>query len=230
MDDRELKPILEAVLFVAAEPMPMSKLCEILDGVERKRVAACLDDLREQYRRGDHGLAVVEVAGGYQLVTVPEAAPWLRKLSAAKAPPRLSKPALETLAIIAYKQPLTRPEVESIRGVDVAGVVKTLMDRRLVKIVGRKDLPGRPMMFGTTKEFLHAFGLKDLTDLPTLKDFAEIARATDVSVTSDDAGAGETALEADAAYAADIEASPVVESESEPSAVSSDAPTEPSLA
>jgi segregation and condensation protein B len=182
MDDRELRPILEALLFVAADPLSLNRLCEVLDGVDRGRLVAGLDEIRDEYRRADHGLALVEVAGGYQLATVPEAAPWLRKLSVAKAPPRLSKPALETLAIVAYKQPLTRPEIESIRGVDVAGVVKTLMDRRLVKIVGRKDVPGRPMMFGTTKEFLQAFGLKDLSDLPTLRDFAEIARATDASV------------------------------------------------
>ena len=185
MDDRDLRPIVEALLFVTADPLSLNRLCEVLDGVDRARIVACLDELRDEYRRADHGLTLVEVAGGYQLATVPEAAPWLRKLSIAKAPPRLSKPALETLAIVAYKQPLTRPEIESIRGVDVAGVVKTLMDRRLVKIVGRKDVPGRPMMFGTTKEFLQAFGLKDLTDLPTLRDFAEIARATDVSVESE---------------------------------------------
>ncbi len=184
MDDRELRPILEALLFVSPEPVPVTRLCEVLEGVERARVTTCLDELRDEYRRADHGVALVEVAGGYQLTTVPEAAPWVRKLSAAKAPPRLSKPALETLAIVAYKQPLTRPEIESLRGVDVAGVVKTLMDRRLVKIVGRKDVPGRPMMFGTTREFLHAFGLKDLSDLPTLRDFAEIARATDASAES----------------------------------------------
>ncbi len=184
MDDRELKPILEAVLFVAGEPLSLNRLCDVFDGVEGTRIAACMDELRDEYRHAGRGLTVVEVAGGYQLATVTEAAPWLRKLAVAKSPPRLSKPALETLAIIAYKQPLTRPEIESIRGVDVAGVVKTLMDRRLVKIVGRKDLPGRPMMFGTTKEFFHAFGLKDLSDLPTLRDFAEIARATDASVES----------------------------------------------
>jgi len=182
MDDRELRPILEALLFVAADPISLNRLCEVLEEVDRPRIVACLDELRNEYRRADHGLTLVEVAGGYQLATVPEAAPWLRKLSVAKMPPRLSKPALETLAIVAYKQPLTRPEIESIRGVDVAGVVKTLMDRRLVKIVGRKDVPGRPMVFGTTKEFLQAFGLKELADLPTLKDFAEIARATDASV------------------------------------------------
>jgi segregation and condensation protein B len=227
MDDRELKPIVEALLFVAAEPIAMNKLCEILDGVERERVAACLDELREQYRRGDHGLTVAEVAGGYQLVTVPEAAPWLRKLAAVKAPPRLSKPALETLAIIAYKQPLTRPEVESIRGVDVAGVVKTLMDRRLVKIVGRKDVPGRPMMFGTTKEFLYAFGLRDLTDLPTLKDFVEIARATDASVGDQDV----VEIEAAAGDAETAERGPDAAEFAEPDeSPASDAPIEPSLA
>lgn len=208
MDDRELKPILEAVLFVAGEPLSLNRLCQVFDGVDGTRIAACLDELRDEYRRAGRGLDVVEVAGGYQLATIGEAAPWLRKLAVAKSPSRLSKPALETLAIVAYKQPLTRPEIESIRGVDVAGVVKTLMDRRLVKIVGRKDLPGRPMMFGTTKEFLHAFGLKDLSDLPTLRDFAEIARATDVSV---DAAPDEPLMpsaEPDAAVAAVADSTP----------------------
>jgi segregation and condensation protein B len=199
MDDRELRPILEALLFMSAEPLTLNRLCDIVDGVERERIVSALETLRDQYRHADHGVALVEVAGGYQLTTVPEAAPWLRKLSVAKSPPRLSKPALETLAIVAYKQPLTRPEIEAIRGVDVAGVVKTLMDRRLVKIVGRKDVPGRPMMFGTTREFLHAFGLKDLSDLPTLRDFAEIARATDASVDAASEDQPVSSLESDAA-------------------------------
>lgn len=182
MDDVELRPIVEALLFVATEPLSLDRLRDLLDGVERSRLSAAIDDLREIYRRGNHGLAIVEVGGGYEMVTVGEAAPWIRKMAATKSAPRLSKPALETLAIVAYKQPLTRPEIEAIRGVDVAGVVKTLMDRRLVKIVGRKDVAGRPMMFGTTKEFLQAFGLKDLSDLPTLRDFAEIARASDSAI------------------------------------------------
>jgi len=186
MDDVELRPIVEALLFVATEPLSLDRLRDLLDGVERSRLSAAIDDLREAYRRGNHGLAIVEVGGGYEMVTVGEAAPWIRKMAATKSAPRLSKPALETLAIVAYKQPLTRPEIEAIRGVDVAGVVKTLMDRRLVKIVGRKDVAGRPMMFGTTKEFLQAFGLKDLSDLPTLRDFAEIARASDPLAESPD--------------------------------------------
>lgn len=217
MDDRELKPILEALLFVSADPLSLNRLCEVLDGIDRTRIVECLNELRDEYRRADHGLTLVEVAGGYQLATVPEAAPWLRKLSVTKAPPRLSKPALETLAIVAYKQPLTRPEIEAIRGVDVAGVVKTLMDRRLVKIVGRKDVPGRPMMFGTTKEFLQAFGLKDLSDLPTLRDFAEIARATDASVES----------ESDASSVEISEAGAVITGTDEPTPAAVDAVEQP---
>lgn len=181
MDDLDLRPIVEALLHVSTEPLSLARLCDVLDGADPAQVSACLDALGEAYRSNHHGLAIVQVAGGYEMTTTPEAAPWIRKLSAIKSAPRLSKPSLETLAIIAYKQPLTRPEIEAIRGVDAAGVVKTLMDRRLIKIVGRKDLPGRPMMFGTTKEFLTAFGLNDLADLPTLRDFAEIARSHDSS-------------------------------------------------
>ena len=179
MDDLELQSILEALLFVAGEPVSLDRLCGVLEGVERERVLATVRNIRDRYDSLRQGMRIVEVGGGYEMVTAAEAAPWIRRLSAAKGSSRLSKPALETLAIIAYKQPLTRPEIEAIRGVDGAGVVKTLMDRRLVRIVGRKEVPGRPMMFGTTREFLRAFGLNDLSDLPTLRDFADIAKATD---------------------------------------------------
>lgn len=200
MDDLDLRPIIEAVLHVATEPLSLARLCQLLDGADPAQVSACIAELREAYRCNHHGISIVEVGGGFEMVTVAEAAPWIRKLYATKSAPRLSKPSLETLAIIAYKQPLTRPEIESIRGVDAAGVVKTLMDRRLVKIVGRKDVPGRPMMFGTTKDFLLAFGLNDLADLPTLRDFAEIARASDA--TRDEA---DPALTAPAEETSDVE-------------------------
>jgi len=190
MDEIELQAVLEALLFVAGEPLSLDRLCGILEGVERERVLTAVQSLRDRYDSQRQGIRVVEVGGGYEMVTAEEAAPWIRRLSAVKGSSRLSKPALETLAIIAYKQPLTRPEIEAIRGVDVAGVVKTLMDRRLVRIVGRKEVPGRPMMFGTTREFLRAFGLNELSDLPTLRDFADIAKAVDVSQGDTDVTSG----------------------------------------
>ena len=120
------------------------------------------------------GIMLVEVAGGYQLATRPENAIWIRKFRSIKVTSKLSRPALETLAIVAYRQPITRTEVEAIRGVNIGGVVRNLMERRLVKIVGKKDVPGKPMLYGTTQEFLQYFGLKDLSSLPTLKEFQEL--------------------------------------------------------
>jgi segregation and condensation protein B len=120
------------------------------------------------------------VAGGYQLATRPENAAWIRKFRSVKVSSKLSKPALETLAIVAYKQPITRSEVEAIRGVNIGGIMRNLMERRLVKIVGKKDVPGKPMMYGTSLEFLQYFGLKDLSALPTLKEFQELEAGEEV--------------------------------------------------
>jgi segregation and condensation protein B len=123
---------------------------------------------------------LAEVAGGYQLATRPENVSWIRKFKSVKVSAKLSKPALETLAIVAYKQPITRMEVEAIRGVNIGGIMRNLMERRLVKIVGKKDVPGKPMLYGTTLEFLQYFGLKDLSALPTLKEFQELEAGEEV--------------------------------------------------
>jgi segregation and condensation protein B len=174
MEEIELRAALEGLLFVAGEPMTVDRLSEVLEGVDKERVTAALTDLEVAYRQADRGLQIVQVAGGYQMVTRPEVSPWIKRLERIKSATRLSKPSLETLAIVAYRQPVTRPEIEEIRGVDSSGVLKTLMDRRLVKIVGRKEIAGRPMMYGTTREFLHYFGLPNLSALPTLKEFSEM--------------------------------------------------------
>lgn len=176
MEDHEIKPIIEALLFVSGDPVTVDRLCEVTK-VDKRKLTALLGELKEERAGANSGLQIVEVAGGYQLATRPEMAPWVKELEKVKAASRLSKPGLETLAIIAYKQPVTRAEVEEIRGVDAAGVLKTLMERRLIKIVGRKEAAGRPIMYGTTKEFLQYFGLADLTALPTLKEFTEVAGA-----------------------------------------------------
>ncbi len=175
MEDHEIKPIIEALLFISAEPILMDRLKDILVGVEKDRILEKISSLQEEYARSNRGMQIVEVAGGYQMTTRAEMSPWIRELEKIKTASRLSQPSLETLAIIAYKQPLTRAEIESIRGVDAAGVLKTLMDRRLVKIVGRKEVAGRPLIYGTTREFLLYFGLANLTALPTLKEFSDIA-------------------------------------------------------
>jgi len=175
MEDHEIKPIIEALLFVSVDPIPVDRLKEILVGIEKALILEKLSSLQEEYEKSDRGTQIVEVAGGYQMTTRAEMSPWIRELEKIKTASRLSQPSLETLAIIAYKQPLTRAEVEAIRGVDAAGVLKTLMDRKLVKIVGRKEVAGRPLIYGTTREFLMYFGLANLTALPTLKEFSEIA-------------------------------------------------------
>jgi len=186
MMDR-LQAIVESLLFAAAAPVPLARLVQALDGHDRREVAAAIRRLRETYEREGRGLRIVEVAGGFQIRTVPEHGPWVRRLLGGK-PPRLSRPMLETLAIIAYRQPCTRPEIEAIRGVDVDAVVMTLLERRMIRIVGRKEAPGRPILYGTTPEFLEVFGLPDLEALPPLRDLGEMAdilRATDLSLTAE---------------------------------------------
>jgi len=177
MEDQEAKPIIEALLFVSPEPVSVERLQEVLEGMDRARIQSLLEIIANGYEQSGHGLQLVEVAGGYQLTTKQECAPWIRRLDEIRTASRLSKPALETIAIIAYKQPLTRAEIEEIRGVDTSGVIKTLLERRLIKIVGRREAAGRPLLYGTTKEFLEYFGLRDLSGLPSLKEFKEVAQA-----------------------------------------------------
>ncbi len=172
-----LKGIVEAILFVSGEPISVDRLQGVVEGVSRAELMSALRALQEDYAAEGRGLQVVEVAGGFQIATRPDCAPWIKRLEKAKAGAKLSRSAMETLAIIAYKQPLVRAEIEQIRGVDTAGVLKTLLDRRLIRIVGRKDIPGRPIMYGTTKQFLQAFGLKDLAGLPALRDIKDLKEA-----------------------------------------------------
>jgi len=177
IDMRELKAILEAVLFVSPEPVPVARLMSILGTVSKAEVVQALDILTHDLDQEGRGLQLVQVAGGYRLVTKQEYAPWLKRMDKAKAAQKLSRSALESLAIIAYKQPLVRAEIEEIRGVETSGVLRTLCERKLVRIVGRKDVPGRPIMYGTTKFFLEHFGLQDLTQLPPLREFKELGES-----------------------------------------------------
>ncbi len=176
-EERELEAILEALLFVAHEPLSLDRLCALVGDVKNAEVAQALGRLREALERGGRGLQLIEVAGGYRLATKAEYAPWIRRLEKSKTAPKLSRSALEALAIIAYKQPIVRAEIEEIRGVETSGVLRTLLERKLVRIVGRKDVPGRPIMYGTTKFFLEHFGLRDLSELPPLKEFKELGEA-----------------------------------------------------
>ena len=177
IDGRELKAILEAVLFVSPEPVPVARLMSILGTFSKAEVVQALGILTHDLDQDGRGIQVVQVAGGYRLVTKQEYGPWLKRMDKAKAAQKLSRSALESLAIIAYKQPLVRSEIEEIRGVETSGVLRTLCERKLVRIVGRKDVPGRPIMYGTTKFFLEHFGLQDLSQLPPLREFKELGES-----------------------------------------------------
>ena len=168
----ELKPIVEALIFASPEPVTSKTLYKLLESEPKEEVDAALEALKQDYQRPG-GLQLVEVAGGYQIVTKPELHEWVRRLFQERSSQRLSVQALETLAVIAYKQPITAPEIAEIRGVNTSGVLGTLIDRRLVKVAGRKRVVGRPFLYATTREFLIRFGLKDLSDLPKIEEMAE---------------------------------------------------------
>jgi segregation and condensation protein B len=186
-DVARLVPLVEGLLFAAGAPVPIPRLVEALDGPERRDVMKALTLLGQRLEHEGRGLRLVRVAGGYQLRTLAEHAPWVRRLLGGK-PPRLSRPMLETVAIIAYRQPCTKPEIEAIRGVDVDAVLSTLLERRMIRIVGRKEAPGRPILYGTTKDFLEVFGLPDLDALPPLRELGELAE--ELAAREDAAGEG----------------------------------------
>lgn len=171
----EMEGAFEAVLFAAAEPVPRRRLLEIFDDAERERAEEALAAVLDRYRNGDgRGVMVEEVAGGVRLATRPEFGEYLRRFFDVSSTSRLSMAALETLAIVAYRQPITAPEIQDLRGVDPTSVLKTLLERRLVRIAGRLDVVGRPFVYRTTRDFLAHFGLDSLDDLPPLEEFAEL--------------------------------------------------------
>ena len=187
LQGQELAAVLEALLFVSAEPIPLARLASVIGTVSKAEVEQALKILQQQLEQEGRGIQLVKLAGGYRLVTKPDYAPWLKRLDKAKAAQKLSRSALESLAIIAYKQPLVRAEIEEIRGVETSGVIRTLLERKLVRIVGRKEVPGRPIMYGTTKFFLEHFGLQDLSQLPPLREFKELGEAEQALLPIEDA-------------------------------------------
>jgi segregation and condensation protein B len=175
-EDTQLKAVLEAIVYVAEEPLTLAQIAAALHE-PAERVKGLLDQLIAEFEAPGHGISIREVAGGYKMATKPEHHEAVREfVKSLKAPLKLSLPALETLAVIAYKQPVTSPEIQEIRGVQGGGVMKTLLDRKLIAHAGRKNVVGKPILYKTTKEFLIQFGLKDLSELPTLKEFEEIRR------------------------------------------------------
>ncbi len=191
LDKDSLKPVLESLIFAADSAISFEKLAGILEGEERAIIKEALHELIEDYRTRAGGFLIEEVAGGFQFRTNPEFAPWLRKFFKIGMQ-KISKAAMESLAVIAYKQPVTRGEIEAVRGVDSGGVLATLMEKRFIKIVGRKEVPGRPVVYGTTKEFLETFDLRDLSCLPTLKD---IQKMEEEYAQTEGQGAAETTVE-----------------------------------
>lgn len=174
LDQARLRSIVESLIFVSEQPLSFRKIRNILEGVPTKDLKMVLDEMVAEYSLNHHGVNIELVADGYQMRTKPENQEWVKMLVEYK-PVRFSQAALETLAIIAYRQPLTKPELENIRGVDCASSLSKLLELGLIKILGRKEMPGRPFIYGTTPEFLEVFNLSNLEDLPTLQEIEDLS-------------------------------------------------------
>ncbi len=212
LPDAELKAVIEAVIYVTDEPLSADQIATALKQPAAK-VARALEELTAEYSKPERGLSIREVAGGYKMSTKPEHHEAVRAFVKNLKPAlRLSLPALETLALIAYKQPITAPEIMEVRGVQGAGVLKTLLDRKLIATAGRKSVLGKPILYKTTKDFLVQFGLKDLSELPTLKEFEELGRLS--MAETDETDAASTPIE--------IQEPPPEPAPSQPEAVSND--------
>jgi segregation and condensation protein B len=173
----EIKYIIESLLLVAEEPLKIDRINNILTGAEKKEIQNALAELSKEYEARKGGFFLREVAGGYQIRTRPEYREWIKRLIQTKTL-RLSRAALETLAIIAYKQPIIRSDIEHIRGVNCGGILRMLLERKLIRVLGRKEIPGRPLIYATTKQFLEVFDLKNLKDLPTPEEIETMGEAS----------------------------------------------------
>ncbi len=182
-DPERAKRILEALLFASNKPLMISEMRKVLKVLTPSQIGGLLSDLKADYARENHSFELIEIANGYEIATRKDYAPWLMKLELQKKMRQVTQSALETLAIMAYKQPITRAEIEELRGVDASGVVNTLMERNFIKIVGKKEVPGRPFLYGTTEKFLEHFGLKSIQDLPSID---EIRTVVENSVKKDE--------------------------------------------
>lgn len=172
MNNDKNKQIIEALIFSTDKPLPVNQIDEVMEGLGAKTIKEKIEELNIEYEASQRPYRIKEIAGGFVVATIEEFSPWLKKLYKAQFSEKLSASALETLAIIAYKQPVTKPIIEAIRGVNADGVLKKLMEKGLIKISGRKDAPGRPFIYSTTKEFLKHFGLGRIEELPPIEQFA----------------------------------------------------------
>lgn len=185
-DNNSVKSVIEALLFVSERPLTLEQIRGVLDHLETSKIRGIVEELRGEYETASRGINIVEVAGGFQMITSPKFAPFIKKFYKARRVERLSKPSLETLAIIAYKQPVTKLEIELLRNVNIDGVIKSLTEKNLIRIAGRKKVPGRPFVFATTRQFLEHFGLKSLDELPKMEDFTQLAAAKEAEVILED--------------------------------------------
>lgn len=213
LNDETLKALLEGIIYIAPEPVTLDGIVKVLEGEDRERIKAKLDELVAEYEQNTHGIQIRQVANGYKFSTKAEHHEVLREyVKSLKPLVRLSKPALETLAVIAYRQPVTMPEIEEIRGVDSGGVIHTLLEKKLVVTSGRKNVVGRPILYRTSKDFLVHFGLKDVGELPSLKEFEEMAKralGSEWTLAEQQPGTGEAA----AAPAGDVVEAPAAVAE-----------------
>jgi len=178
MSEIEKRNIAEALILASPEPIPLGRLAKLIPRCTPARARILVDELNAEYVAQQRAFEICEIAGGYQMRTHPEFASYLRQLQSTR-PLRLSNAALETLAIVAYRQPVTRAEVENVRGVDAGPVMRSLLERRLIKLAGHREVPGHPMLYATTKRFLEVFGLSQLEDLPTLRELEELVPVVD---------------------------------------------------
>ncbi|MEW5974746.1 MAG: SMC-Scp complex subunit ScpB [Acidobacteriota bacterium] len=236
MTEEEVRPIVEALIYLAEEPVNEEQLCRILGKENRESIRNAIRRLMAEYQEPGRGLEIKEIADGYKMASKAEVHDWVRKYVKQQVPPiRLSLAALETLAVIAYKQPITVPEIQEIRGVNAAGVMKSLIDKKLITTAGRKNVLGRPILYKTSKEFLVHFGLKNLSELPSLEEFSELARSM-MAEPADSAGTGtdgnmkqqELPLEGESQTGLPVDAAeePVSEGESLPPQAQSDSQAE----
>jgi len=178
-EDNNLKSVVEALLFASEKPLAVEQIRKALDNLPTEDIRRIVGELKEEYERSNRGMRIIEVAGGFQMITPAGFSPFLKKMFKERKGEKLSKPSLETLAIVAYKQPVTKWEIESLRNVNADGVVASLLEKGLIRICGRKKSPGRPFVFGTTRQFLECFGLRSLDDLPKKEEFASLAGKAD---------------------------------------------------
>ena len=221
----DIKNIVESLLFVAEEPLTIERLSKIISGAQAGQLREVLEELEAEYEARQGGFFLNQVAGGYQFRTRPEHMEWIKRLLQPK-PLHLSKAALETLAIIAYKQPVIRSDIEHIRGVDCGGVLRVLLERKFIRVLGRRELPGRPLIYATTKRFLEVFGLKNLQDLPTPKEIEEfgssLSQATEAEAGDEEEAAAISAEKGEGSAAALIAVDSDTGAENQPESAQTD--------